>query len=66
MSASDQPIAAIRSRHAFEVRAEPGAGILDVDYQVSAEPSAGAPAISAARTSGGTDTHAAASSKVGR
>ena len=66
MSASDQPIAAIRSRHAFEVRAEPGAGILDVDYQVSGEPSAGAPAISAASTSGGTDTHAAASSKVGR
>jgi hypothetical protein len=66
MCASDQPIAAIRSRHAFEVRAEPGAGILHVDYRVSAEPSAGAPAISAASTSGGTDTHAAASSKVGR
>jgi ABC-2 type transport system ATP-binding protein len=66
MSTSDQPIAAIRSRHAFEVKAEPGAGILDVGYQVSAEPSAGPTAIPADGTTEGKDNQAPATSKVGR
>jgi hypothetical protein len=66
MTASDQPIAAIRSRHAFEVKADPRAGILSVDYHVSAQPSAGAPAIPAASTTEGEDTRAPATSKVGR
>jgi ABC-2 type transport system ATP-binding protein len=65
-TASDQPIAAIRSRQAFEVKDDPAGGILRVDYHVSAQPSAGAPAIPAASTTEGEDTRAPATSKVGR
>ena len=64
MTSSDQPIAAIRSRHAFEVKADPAGGILRVEYQVSSESSTSAPPI---RADGATyGEHESATSRVGR
>jgi ABC-2 type transport system ATP-binding protein len=66
VTANDQPIAAIRSRQAFEVKADPGAGILQVAYHVSAQANAGALVIPADSMTEGEDTRAPTTSKVGR
>ena len=63
-TASDQPIAAIRSRQAFEVKDDPAGGILRVEYHVSSQSSISVPPITADSTTNG--EHASAASKVGR
>jgi ABC-2 type transport system ATP-binding protein len=63
-TASDQPIAAIRSRQAFEVKDDPVGGILRVEYHVSSESTISAPSITA--DSATYSEHASAASKVGR